>query len=89
MFSFKNIEYPVLITNISETEAINQYSENYLIVKNSYNNRGEIYGDIIAILTREEFADLDLKDCKAPKFYIWEGRIIEDEGRTAGLGAYL
>ena len=88
MFSFKEPEYKILEKDVAKSDIISKYKDNYLIVKNAHNVNGRIYGDVLAILTREEFEELDLGECEAPKFYIWEGIIIRNEVNENRLGIY-
>jgi len=89
MFSFEKKNHNVLIKNIAKSDVTSKHSGNYIIAKDVYNDGGKFYGDVLAILTKEEFEKLDLRECKAPKFYIWEGVTIRDEVNENRLGIYI
>ena len=88
MFSFSDTNPPILERNIRWGEAEEKYRDKFMIVINSHVKDTYLYGDIIAILTPEEYIQLDFPEPAMPKYGVWKGLTLKMEGLGA-LGYYL
>jgi len=88
MFSFTNPDPPILERNIIWGDAEEKYPDKFMIVINARFVDSELYGDIIAMLTPEEYSELDFPEPMAPKFNVWKGMKLKMEGLGV-LGYYL
>ena len=88
MFSFSNPNPAILENNIRWGEAEEKYRDKFMIVINPHLEDTYLYGDIIAILTPEEYSELDFPEPMAPKYNVWKGIKLKMEGLGA-LGYYL
>jgi hypothetical protein len=83
MFSFSNPEPQVIEQNVDWGYAQEKYRENYMIVINSHLENARIHGDIIAILTPEEYISLEKPEPLTPKYSLWIGMAIQNERHGA------
>jgi len=83
MFSFDG-EHEILEHNVIIEDMEQKYHDKYMIVINGHGEDSRIKGDIVAILTPEEFYALEKPKQWLPKYGLWEGFSIQ----IKGLGAY-
>ena len=62
MFSFANPDPPILERNIIWGDAEEKYPDKFMIVINARFVDSELHGDIIAMLTPEEYSELDFPE---------------------------
>jgi len=86
MFSFFDTIHNIIEKNIIYEVAQKKYHNKIMIVINGHVENRRIRGDIIAILTPEEFDELDKPDDIAPRFSIWEGDSIRIERLVSSVG---
>jgi len=78
----------ILVHKIKWGDAEKKYPDKYLIATNTYVEDGDLYGDIIGILTPEEYCALKRPKPMAPKYYLWEGLELKAKGLGV-LGYYV
>ena len=88
MFSFSDPNPVVLEKNILWGDAEEKYSDKYMIVTNTHVEEAELYGDILAILTPMEYAQLKRPKPMTPKYQVWRGLKLLSEGLGA-IGFYM
>jgi len=88
MFSFTESKPSILEHNIIWGDAEEKYPDKFMIVINTRFEESELRGDVIAILTPEEYSELDFPEPLAPKFNVWKGIKLKMEGLGV-LGYYL
>ena len=59
-----------------------------MIVTNTSVEDAELYGDILAILSPSEYANLQRPKPMTPKYQVWEGLALKSEGLGV-VGFYL
>ena len=79
MSIFFNSNPQILVQNIDWGEAQEKYYDKYMIVINSHLEGTRLHGDIIAILTPEEYFALKKPDPLAPKYEAWIGAALQNE----------
>ena len=89
MFSFFEKNYIVIESGVEYEKMQEKYADKLMVVMNTYLNDGLIHGDIVALLTPAEYEVMDKPKSFAPKFRIWEGNKIADEGVNSLYGIYL
>ena len=57
-----------------------KYHDKYMIVINGRSENGRILGDIVAILTPDEYHTLKKPKPMLPKYRVWEGNSLKLEG---------
>ncbi|MCL1999237.1 MAG: hypothetical protein FWG65_10770 [Turicibacter sp.] len=74
MFKFDD-NYTILEHDVMEYEMQQKYPNKYMIVTNCYRKDYHDYGDIIAILTSQEYylLGLELSEPMMPKYHVWKG----------------
>ena len=85
MFSFDDPSPQILEHNIDWGEAQEKYPHSYMIVINRHLIGTKLHGDIIGILTPEEYDFLEKPVPFLPKYCIWEGVAVMGKG----LGVYV
>ena len=88
MFSFSEPNPIILEKNILWGDAEEKYRDKFLIVMNAHFENTGLYGDIVAILTPEEYSELDFPEPMAPTYNVWKGLQLKMEGLGA-LGYYM
>ena len=88
MFSFDDPNPTILERNIRWGDAEKKYRDKFMIVINAHVKETYLHGDIVAILTPEEYSGLDFPESMAPKYDVWKGLKLKMEGLGA-LGYYL
>ena len=88
MFSFFENDYSVIENNVMFEDMQIKYADKYMIIKNGHVENKRIHGDIIAILTPEEYEVLEVPKSIAPKFAVWEGYSIMIERITNLYGIH-
>ncbi|MCL1998835.1 MAG: hypothetical protein FWG65_08715 [Turicibacter sp.] len=83
MFSFDG-EHEVLERDVIIEDMEQKYHDKYMIVINGHGRDCRLRGDIIAILTPEEYSKLEKPKPMLPKYSVWEGFSLQLDG----LGAY-
>ena len=83
MFSFDG-EHEILEKDVIIQEMEMKYHDKYLIITNAYSKDARIRGDVIAILTPEEYRKLEKPKPMLPKYGVGEGFSLQMDG----LGAY-
>jgi hypothetical protein len=71
---------------VKHGDAIEKYPDRYMIVTNGHVEDREIHGDILALLTKEEYAALDKPKSLTPKFGFWLGAALMEEEVNNWLG---
>jgi hypothetical protein len=79
MFSFTDPNPTILEHNIDWGEAQNKYHDSYMIVINSHLEGSRLHGDIVAILTPEEYFALNKPNPLVPKYEAWIGVALQTE----------
>ena len=88
MFSFTDPNPTILEHNIRWGEAEEKYPDKFIIVINPHFENAELHGDIVAILTPDEYRTLDFPEPLAPKYNVWKGLKLKMEGLGA-IGYYM
>jgi hypothetical protein len=88
MFTFADPNPPILEHNILWGDAEEKYADKFMIVINTYVEDAELYGDIIAILSPKEYAQLEKPKSLCPKYGVWEGIGLKAEGLGV-VGFYM
>jgi len=86
MFSFTKKSYEILEKNVYLDNMRRKYPDNYMIVTNGHADSGYRQGNIIAILTEDEYRQLTLPENLAPRFSILRGVNILQKERENYLG---
>jgi hypothetical protein len=89
MFSFHANDYDILDAEIAFDEAQEKYPDNYMIVMNGHVLNKRLHGDIVAILTKDEYDALAMPKSIAPRFGVLEGVSILRGKVDNSLGIYL
>jgi hypothetical protein len=76
MFLFTEDHYDAIEKNITHGEAIEKYPDSYMIVMNGHLEDREVHGDIVALLTRDEYVALEKPNNIVPKFGFWVGNTM-------------
>ena len=79
MSIFVDSDHQILEHNIDWGEAQEKYYDKYMIVINSHLEGTRLHGDIIAILTPEEYLALSKPDPMAPVYEAWIGVALQNE----------
>jgi hypothetical protein len=79
MFTFTADHYDVIERNIRHGEVIEKYPDCYMIVMNGHVENEAIHGDIVAVLTKDEYVALIKPRNLAPRFGIWKGSALIEE----------
>ena len=88
MFTFADPNPPIIERAILWGDAEEKYADKFMIVTNTYVEAAELYGDILAILSPSEYADLDKPKPMCPKYGVWKGIGLKSEGLGA-VGFYM
>ena len=80
MFTFSELNPPILEQNIRWGDAEEKYPDKFMIVINAHFVDIEMCGDIIAILTPIEYSELDFPEPMTPKYTVWKGLDIKRGG---------
>ena len=84
MFSFSDPNPKIIEHKVNMGEMQKKHHDKYIITINHYLENFESHGDVVAILTPEEYRMLDKPKPMAPKYGVWKGVSLALEG----LGAY-
>jgi hypothetical protein len=76
MFSFNEDHYDAIEKNISHGEAIEKYPDSYMVVMNGHLEDKKVHGDIVALLTWDEYIALEKPNNIVPKFGFWVGNAM-------------
>jgi hypothetical protein len=76
MSSFKADSCSVIEQGANYDEMVGKYPDSYIVVRNGHMKDGETYGDVVAILTQEEYNPSDIPRNFVPRFTVWEGNSI-------------
>jgi len=89
MFTFDQDSYQVIEQGVIYEEMQRKYPNKLMVVINAHVNNMRLCGDIIALLSEEEFSKVKVPKNIAPKFGIWRGDILEEERAANLYGVYL
>ncbi len=74
--------------NIEMGEAAEKYFDKYMVVKNAHLENSYLHGDIIAVLSSDEYSKLEKPKEMFPTYEIWEGTAVIGEGLGV-VGFYM
>jgi len=80
MFTFADPNPPIIERAILWGDAQEKYADKFMIVTNTYVEDAELYGDILAIFSPNDYADLEKPKPLCPKYGIWKGIGLLSEG---------
>ncbi|MCL1996453.1 MAG: hypothetical protein FWG63_09630 [Defluviitaleaceae bacterium] len=83
MFSFDG-EHKILEHNVIIEDMEDKYHDKYMIAINRYGGDTRIRGDVVAILTPDEYFSLEKPKPMPSKYSVWKGLSLQMDG----LGAY-
>ena len=86
MLSFAANSYEIVERNVRLGDMVEKYPNNYIVVINGHVENEEIHGDVVAILSKEEYDSLDKPTNLTPKFTIWKGTALRLEEVNNRLG---
>jgi len=89
MFSFDQESYSIIEQGVIYEDMQEKYPNKLMIVINTHVSNMRLCGDIIALLTEEEFSKVKMPESIAPKFGIWRGDILEEERASNNYGIYM
>jgi hypothetical protein len=82
-------ENPIILeSKVKLCDAEKTHHDKYVIATNAHVENAELYGDIIAILTPEEYANLKKPNPMTPKYVVMEGLSLKVRGLGV-LGYYM
>ena len=79
MSIFLNSNPQILERNMDWAEAQEKYYDKYMIIINAHLEGTRLHGDIIAILTPEEYFALSKPEPMVPKYEAWIGEALQNE----------
>jgi len=83
MFSF-NGEHEILEHDVIVEDMEDKYHDKYMIVISRPSDDSRFHGDVVAILTPDEYFELKKPKPTPPKYSVWKGLSLQMDG----LGAY-
>jgi len=89
VFSFFEDNYTILEANVAFDDAQERYPDSYMVTINGHVKDKRIHGDIIAILSQDEYNTLVIPQSIAPKFSVLEGLNVVRGKVGNSLGVYL
>ena len=89
MFSFGRDNYTIIESNVVYEEMQEKYPDRIMVVINTCVRNMRLCGDIIALLTEEEFSLVEQPESIAPRFGIWLGDMLEEERAANLYGVYV
>lgn len=69
----------IIEENIELGEAMELYPDRFMIATNFRPESADIRGDIIAVLSPDEYLSLEKPDPMAPKYNVWVGTLLKSE----------
>jgi hypothetical protein len=88
-FSFDKESYTPIEERVRYSDMKTKYPDRLMVVMNTRVIDGCIYGDVVELLTPEQFKRLDKPMSFAPRFRIWAGSVLEEEKAANMSGVFL